>query len=133
MNKHYQKHYRMRSEESEMNSTPGPGKQLTSFWPRLATKDELRDLLLRALAANNWTFLQFNDPDFIALVKRGFPHLEVPSRKIMRSYLANEAVKSRAVLKSQLEANDSKISIALDCWLSPNRINFMGTILLCNL
>src|SRR5208282_194930 len=42
----------------------------------VASKLELEELLVKAMVACNWSFVQFNNEDFQNLLVRGFSHLK---------------------------------------------------------
>ena len=44
----------------------------------------------------------------------------------MSRLLVKAAQQARDEMKDRFTGNDSRISLALDCWTSPNRWEFMG-------
>lgn len=90
------------------------------------TQPELEGLLLDATVECNWAFDQFEKLAFRKFVQSGFPGHKVPRRRAMRLRLKQAAEKARNELREQFASVDSRISLALDCWTSPNRWEFMG-------
>ena len=90
------------------------------------SKEELNILLLHTLASCNWSFDQFDDPNFRYLFKRGFAGHQCPGRNGIKKLLTKEASRIREVLMCELVENESRVSLALDCWTSPNHWEFMG-------
>ena len=101
----------------------------TMFQPTLpkphTTQNEFEVLCLRAMVASNWPFSQFEVPEFQSLLNGGYD-LHVPSAKVIKARLAKYADEAREEIKVRLTNNESRISLALDCWTSPNRLEFMG-------
>jgi hypothetical protein len=78
------------------------------------------------MIACNWSFEQFRVESFRELLDtdHGF---EVPTPKIMKARLKKYTKLAQMEIKDRLRNNDSRISLALDCWSSSNRLEFMGT------
>ena len=96
--------------------------------PRGITSSELQRLLLETMVTCNWSFDQFDVPVFRSLLHRGYPGHKIPHRHTIQSYLGSAAETAREEIKSRFEGHDGRISLALDCWTSSNRHEFMGTI-----
>ena len=130
MHKHIKKHKMEQEKEMQRQEK---SKNLDKFFPKFnaadigVTKFELEELLLNTAVTCNWPFEQFNNPQFQAFVLRGFPGHSCPSRKVMSKLLKTKAEACRVNIKERLSEIDSRISLALDCWTSPNRWEFMGT------
>jgi hypothetical protein len=92
------------------------------------TTPELQRLLLQTMATCNWPFDQFDNEIFRYLLHRGFPGHKVPRRKTMARLLKTAAETSRTEIKVRFEEHDGRISLALDCWTSSNRWEFMGIL-----
>ena len=88
---------------------------------------ELQRLLLETTVTCNWSFDQFEVEVFRYLMRRGYPGYNIPRRKTVRRHLTSGAEKAREEIKSRFENHDGHISLALDCWTSSNRWEFMGT------
>ena len=89
------------------------------------TQEEYDLKCVNAMVACNWSFEQFRVGPFRELLDMGH-ELEVPTPKIMKARLKKYARLAQKEIKERLENNDSRISLALDCWSSPNRLEFMG-------
>jgi len=94
------------------------------------TKKELDDLLLQTAAACNWSFLQFDNPQFQYFIARAFPDHVAPGRRHMKNLLGKAADKARDEIRSRFTKSSSRISLALDCWISSNSYDFMGMSLM---
>ena len=89
-------------------------------------KEELHTLLLNATVACNWPFDQFDNPHFRMIIQRAFPGHVCPGRMKIVSLLKIAANTARDEIKHNLTSNTSRISLALDCWTSPSRWEFMS-------
>ena len=89
-------------------------------------QEQLEEVLMQCLVASNWSFRQFSVHPFQKLLSSGFPKLHPPSARIMRLRFPKYAEEARADIKKRFKENLSRISLALDCWTSPNRLEFMG-------
>ena len=89
------------------------------------TQEEYDLKCLNAMIACNWSFEQFRVGFFRELLDtdHGF---EVPTSKIMKARLKKYTKLAQNEIKKRLGNNDSRISLALDCWSSSNRLEFMG-------
>jgi len=92
--------------------------------PRM-TQDEYDIKCLNAMVACNWSFAQFSIGAFRELLDTGHG-FEVPTPKIMKARLKKYTKLAQNEIKERLANNDSRISLALDCWSSSNRLEFMG-------
>jgi hypothetical protein len=94
----------------------------------VVSKLELEELLVKAMVACNWPFVQFNNEDFQNLLVRGFPHLEdsLPHSKRMVTVLNERASVAKEEIRLRFASNASRISLALDGWTSSNSLEFMG-------
>ena len=121
--KHYNKHHetkpRVTSAESIERYVQKCGTS-TLTWP------ELDELLLQTLAACNWSFNQFDNPQFQYLISRALPNHRCPGRKLMKSLLKKAANAARKDIKARLAVCTSRVSLGLDCWSSSNSYNFMN-------
>ena len=93
---------------------------------RALTKVEFDDLLLETAVTCNWSFYQFDVPQFKYFLTRAFPEHHPPGRRYIKSLLAKASTKAREEIKERLGAETSKVSLALDCWMSDNCYEFMG-------
>ena len=93
---------------------------------RVLAKVDFDAILLETAVTCNWSFYQFDVPQFKYFLSRAFPEHRSPGRKYVKSLLAKAATKAREEIKERLAAETSKISLALDCWTSDNCYEFMG-------
>lgn len=119
--KHYRKH-------NSGGCTPKGQSTVDTLWsrPNNMNGPELQRLLLQTMVTCNWPFDQFDGEVFRYLLRRGFPGHNIPRRMSMRRYLTSAAEIARDEIKSRFEHHDGRISLALDCWTSSNRWEFMG-------
>src|SRR5436305_7797776 len=89
------------------------------------TQDEYDVKCFNAMVACNWSFKQFSVGSFRELLDMGHG-FEVPTPKIMKARLKKYTKLAQKEIQERLESNDSRISLALDCWSSSNRLEFMG-------
>ena len=96
--------------------------------PNNISGPELQRLLLDTAVTCNWPFDQFDVEVFRHLMRRGYPGHNIPRKKTIKRHLTSAAKIARDEIKSRFETHDGRISIALDCWTSSNRWEFMGMI-----
>lgn len=135
--KHYRRHERDEKTAAEKRtSTAGNSIDVLFGGPQNSefkksdigiTVSELNQLLLQTTVACNWPFDQFDHKQFRRLVHRGFPGHTCPRRKAMKQLLIRNAEEARQEIKDRFAKLNARISLALDCWTSPNRWEFMGT------
>jgi len=120
--KHIRKH------KNAMSVPPVPQATIDNLFlrPSNMSSQELQRLLLETMVACNWPFDQFDVEIFRYLMHRGYPGHTIPRRKTAKRQLSLEAEKARDEIKSRFESHDGRISLALDCWTSSNRWEFMG-------
>jgi hypothetical protein len=92
-----------------------------------ATQEAVRLRVLQFFIAGNIPFLQANNEHFQQLLEWIIPGGGQISRKTIRTSLSIEAAAARQQLKATLIDNDSKVSLALDCWTSRTGHAFLGT------
>jgi len=100
--------------------------------PRITT-DAIVIQILRFFVSGNIAFNQAENPEFkrlIAFIENEGNPAKCPTRKILRSSLQTVASNAKDSLRTCLMTNDSRISLALDCWSSKNNYAFIGTYLL---
>ena len=130
--KHFRKHAKSQNPLIQTQLKPSGSQDIRSFVSTQQgtsvgmTQSELEGLLLDATVECNWPFDQFEKLAFRKFVQSGFPGHKVPRRRAMRLRLKRAAEKARNELRQQFASVDSRISLALDCWTSPNRWEFMG-------
>src|SRR5437762_12295854 len=94
---------------------------------KMSKKSSTGHPLERSLKYVASSFDQFEVEVFRYLMRRGYPGYNIPKRKTVRRHLTSGAEKAREEIKSRFENHDGHISLALDCWTSSNRWEFMGT------
>ena len=94
------------------------------------TKGRIEEQILKFVIATNGSFNQIENQYFRELVS-WIPidnrPARAPSRKIIRARLSANAKAAKEDLKNVLIANESKISLALDCWSTRRNFGFLGT------
>ena len=108
----------------------------SKFFQRRETKadisaDDIVDKVLNFFISGNIAFMQADNPEFQELVSMVKIDGKTPSisRKSIRERLNFHAQKAKEDLMVKLMENESKISLALDCWTSSSNLAFLGTIL----
>ena len=127
--KHYNKH-----EETKPRVTSAESIERylrTSSAASSLSQLDLDELLLQTLAACNWSFNQFDNPQFQYFISRALPNHRCPGRRQIRNLLRKAAQAAHEDIKERLASCTSRVSLALDCWSSSNSYNFIGMILLC--
>ena len=131
--KHFRKHAKSKNPGLQAQLKPSGSQDIRSFvstkQPGTSvgmTQSELEELLLDATVECNWPFDQFEKLAFRKFVQSGFPGHKVPRRRAMKLRLKKAAERARNELRERFASVDSRISLALDCWTSPNRWEFMG-------
>jgi len=89
------------------------------------TQEEYDVKCLNAMMACNWSFEQFSDVSFRELLDVGHG-FDIPTLKVIKAQLKKYAKLAQDEIKQHLADNESRISLALDCWTSSNRLEFMG-------
>jgi hypothetical protein len=101
------------------------------------TEDDVKDAVLDFLIAGNIPFNQADSPHFQKLISmiRIKGKRVVINRKNVRGRLTTRAAQAKQDLMSELAANASRCSLALDGWTSRINNSYMGMILVaykCN-
>ena len=99
--------------------------------PSVITKDDVHDKVLRFFISGNIAFNQADNPyfrDLIQLIKVGCNETITVNRTNLTKRLHDKAVLSKDDLMATLMSNESRISLALDCWTSRNKIAFLGIV-----
>jgi len=125
------KHYRKHEGKSRGSAQPPPNQPTIDSLlarPQMINSSDLNRILLQTTVTCNWPFDQFDIEIFRHLLHCGFPGHKIPNRLAIRRYLTPAADKAREEIKSRFEAHEGRISLALDCWTSSNRHEFMGTV-----
>jgi len=93
------------------------------------SEDGVKDAVLDYFISGNIAFNQADNPEFqklIGMIKINGHSVTVNRRNIC-SRLDFQAEIARRDLKNNLALNDSKVSLALDCWTSRINHAYMGT------
>ena len=97
----------------------------------LTNQNSITELILKFFISGNVSFQQGENEYLQRLIKlipiNGNTFARCPSRKVIRSRLTEHADNATDDLRSILLDNDSKISLALDCWTSRTNSAFLGT------
>jgi hypothetical protein len=88
--------------------------------------------VLKFFISGNIAFAQAGNVNLNELIRlipleRGMP-ASCPSRKVIRQQLREHGDISMEELHGLLATNDSKVSLALDCWSSRSNYGFMGIV-----
>jgi len=94
------------------------------------SNDKMIDKALKFFISGNIAFNQADNPYFQELVCHGITKRTgtAINRKSLREHLKTVGTAAKESLLVTLMENDSKISLALDCWTSANGHAFLGTI-----
>src|SRR4051794_21542620 len=79
------------------------------------------------MVALNWSFHSIDSLQLRKLLHMLHHNLDVPSANLMKSQLKDQAGTVRGQIRKDLSAN-SKVSIALDAWSSPNHLAFLAIV-----
>ena len=95
------------------------------------TKETNLDKVLKFFVSGNIAFNQADNPYFQELMQTMQQNVKGPviNRKSIRTRLGQLAIEAKEDLMIMLMENDSKVSLALDCWGSRNGYGFLGKIL----
>ena len=97
----------------------------------LTNQNLITELILKFFISGNISFQQGENEYLQRLIKLipidGNTFARCPSREVIRSRLTQHADIAADDLKSMLLDNDSKVSLALDCWTSRTNSAFLGT------
>lgn len=97
--------------------------------PEVLTVSFINDQILKFFISGNISFNQADNPEFqvlMSLIKVDRQMYTSQGRKALRNNLTEWAILSKEELRGALARNDSKVSLALDCWTSQNRHAFLG-------
>lgn len=90
-------------------------------------KEDIRDKALKFFISGNIAFNQADNPYFHELLEAAHSKAGLTiNRKILRERLTATSSKAREDLMASLIENESKVSLALDCWTSRNGFAFLG-------
>ena len=95
------------------------------------TQERITELVLKFFISGNIAFAQAGNKylnELIQLIALESGFAISPSRKVIRQKLRDYGELSRDELHERLLCNDSKVSLALDCWSSWSNFAFMDMI-----
>lgn len=119
-----------RGPKSQEKLKGGIDKFVSTSRPGLSmTNDQILDKVLKFFISGNIAFNQADNPYFRDLISEiRIDGSSVPvNRDNMKSRLTQQSEKGREELLATLMRNESKVSLALDCWSSRNNMAFLGT------
>jgi len=91
------------------------------------SKDRLKERVLRIIIAGNLSFSFAENPEFVDLLKDAYPDMTAPTRKTVVDYLHAKATLTKAELRELLSKLNSRVSLALDVWVTRTGLAFLGT------
>ena len=91
-------------------------------------QNDLLSKVLRFFISANIPFNVADNPYFQELIQtaQSKTNVRMVNRKTIREQLRKIAVSAKEDLMTTLMQNDSKVSLALDCWTSKNNYAFLG-------
>jgi len=95
------------------------------------TKELLEEQILKFFVSGNIAFNQADNEHFrtlMSFIPINNKPATSPGRTTLRARLSKYAKLSEEQLKELLKNNQSKISLALDCWSSKNKRGFLGML-----
>ena len=94
------------------------------------TQSTIDELVLKFFISGNIAFAQAENTylqDIVRLIPLDSgPRSSCPTRKVLRARLREHGEVSINELQELLDRNDSKVSLALDCWSSRSNYGFIG-------
>ena len=119
------------------NDKKGDRERMLDFESRLESgqttladydNDTMVEKTLKFFISGNIAFNQADNPYFQDLIRHGQVKIKGPkvNRKSVRAQLSEVGANATEDLMATLMANDSKVSLALDCWTSKNGHAFLG-------
>ena len=106
---------------------PQSQSSMTSFLSTNESQIGQNNLLIRFFISANIPFNMADNPYFQELIQtaQSKNNVQVINRKNIREQLHKMAVSAKEDLMTTLMQNDSKVSLALDCWTSKNNYAFL--------
>jgi hypothetical protein len=93
----------------------------------LFTQPAFQNALIHFILDANIPFRTLERPSFQALLQICRPSIQLPGRTHLQKLIAERATAARKQILKQLPSS-RKISLALDCWTSPNRLAFLAIL-----
>jgi hypothetical protein len=103
--------------------------------PEPITQGQIDELLLKYHISGNIPFRQVENKylkELVSLIEINKGQAKAPGRTTLRARLSKYSKMSVDKLKEILQANTSRISLALDMWSSRSNHGFLGTLYLTN-
>src|SRR5262245_41788756 len=91
------------------------------------TPENWAEQLMKALVSLNLPFKSIEDHEFRMAFLMLNGQVTIPGATTMRNRLDGHFERVKQQLKDRL-AGQSKVSLALDCWTSPNHLAFMAVM-----
>jgi hypothetical protein len=91
------------------------------------TQPAFQNALVYFILDANIPFRTLERPSFQALLQMCRPSIQLPGRTHLQKLIADRATAARKQILKQLPSS-RKISLALDCWTSPNRLAFLAIL-----
>jgi hypothetical protein len=98
--------------------------------PKNITQELIEEWVLKFFVSGNIPLLQVENEHLralISLIKLNGKNAHAPGHTTLCTRVSQYSKMGMEKLKSVLQANDSKISLALDCWSSRSNYGFLGT------
>ena len=93
----------------------------------IANRDRLKERVLRIIISGNLPFNFAENGEFIDLLNDPYPDCPAPTRKTVVDYLYSKSTLTKLELRDLLGKLDSKVSLALDVWVTCTNLAFLGT------
>ena len=112
--------------------TPGffQGFRSETSGPIRMTQEMLEEQILKFFISENIAFNQADNPHFrklMSFITVNNKPASSPDSTTLRARLSKFSQIADDQLKKVLQDNESKISLALDCWSSSNKLSYLGT------
>jgi hypothetical protein len=92
------------------------------------SRDRLKECILRIIIAGNLAFSFAENPEFVDLLNDAYPNCPTPTRKTVVDFLHSKAALTKAELRDLLARLDSRVSLAMDIWVTRTGLAFLGAI-----
>ena len=89
--------------------------------------DRLKERVLRIIISDNLPFSFAENGEFINLLNDAYPECPAPMCKTVVDYLHSKSTLTKIELRDLLGKLDSKVSLALDVWITRMNLTFLGT------
>lgn len=99
--------------------------------PQPVTQTGFIDRLINFIIATDQPFNIVENEEFCELVKyvsKSNDNIKMPKRKSVKKLIHDKFVEERKKLQTELQQNDGKISLMIDCWTSKNQHPYQGVI-----